>query len=100
MTSRRDKEVEYMKSREKRVEDYEEQLQHLRVQGSEEYNQVKIKLETDVQVGLQKNQIMKIECNEGCITLLVPYMDVQSEPDLNDLHIKPKGVLGCLGFSG
>jgi len=39
-----------MKSREKRVEDYEQQLQHLRVQDSEEYNQVKIKLETDVQV--------------------------------------------------
>ena len=43
--------IEYMKAREKRVEDYEGQLQHLRVQDAEEYNMVKIKLETDVQVG-------------------------------------------------
>ena len=39
-----------MKQRERRVEDYEQQLQHLRVQDAEEYNMVKIKLETDVQV--------------------------------------------------
>lgn len=50
MKHRRDKEVEYMKNREKRVEDYENQLQHLRVQDAEEYNMVKIRLETDVQV--------------------------------------------------
>ena len=50
MQMRRDKEVDFMKSREKRVDDYEQQLQHLRVQDAEEYNQVKIKLETDVQV--------------------------------------------------
>lgn len=46
------KQVEYMESRRKRVEDYENQLQTLRVQDAEEYNMVKIKLETDVQVGL------------------------------------------------
>lgn len=40
-----------MESRRKRVEDYENQLQTLRVQDAEEYNMVKIKLETDVQVG-------------------------------------------------
>ena len=50
MKHRRDKEVDYMKNREKRVEDYENQLQHLRVQDAEEYNMVKIRLETDVQV--------------------------------------------------
>ena len=50
MQSRRDKELEYMKAREKRVEDYENQLQQLRIQDAEEYNTVKIKLETDVQV--------------------------------------------------
>ena len=42
--------VEYMESRRKRVEDHENQLQTLRVQDAEEYNMVKIKLETDVQV--------------------------------------------------
>ena len=40
-----------MESRRKRVEDHENQLQTLRVQDAEEYNMVKIKLETDVQVG-------------------------------------------------
>ena len=50
MAQRAEKEVEYMKAREKRVEDYEQQLQQLRIQDAEEYNTVKIKLETDVQV--------------------------------------------------
>ncbi len=40
-----------MTLREKRVEDFESQLQTLRIQDAEEYNMVKIKLETDVQVG-------------------------------------------------
>ena len=43
--------MEYVDSRRKRVEDHENQLQTLRVQDAEEYNMVKIKLETDVQVG-------------------------------------------------
>lgn len=51
MDGRKDQELDYMKQREKRVEEYEQQLQHLRVQDAEEYNMVKIKLETDVQVG-------------------------------------------------
>lgn len=59
MQMRRDKEVDFMKSREKRVDDYEQQLQHLRVQDAEEYNQVKIKLETDVQILQQQLQQMK-----------------------------------------
>ena len=56
MLARRDKELEYMRAREKRVDDYEQQLQHLRLQDSEEYNQVKIKLETDVQVSTREYQ--------------------------------------------
>ena len=39
-----------MESRQRRVDDFENQLQNLRVQDAEEYNMVKIKLETDVQV--------------------------------------------------
>ena len=50
--------VEFMKEREKRVEDYEKQLQHLRVQDAEEYNMVKIKLETDVQVRTWDDAVM------------------------------------------
>ena len=46
-----------MELREKRVDDFEGQLQSLRVQDAEEYNMVKIKLETDVQVSsLFENQ--------------------------------------------
>ena len=47
---RRQKEQEYLELRLKHVENYEEQLNTLRVQDAEEYNMVKIKLETDVQV--------------------------------------------------
>jgi dynein regulatory complex protein 1 len=50
MALRGEKEDEYVKVRLKRVEEYEQQLQHLRVQDAEEYNMVKIRLETDVQV--------------------------------------------------
>lgn len=48
-----------MESRRKRVEDYENQLQTLRIQDAEEYNMVKIKLETDVQVNKTSQQLAK-----------------------------------------
>ncbi|KAK2171357.1 hypothetical protein NP493_1066g02024 [Ridgeia piscesae] len=57
--SRLDKELDYLSTREKRVDDYEDQLRHLRVQDAEEYNMVKIKLETDVQILQQQLQQMK-----------------------------------------
>ena len=50
MLERQQKEADYMTAREQRVEEYEQQLQEMRIQDAEEYNQVKIKLETDVQV--------------------------------------------------
>lgn len=56
---RKAKEIEYMHSREKRVEEFDEQLQALRVQDAEEYNMVKIKLEYDVQILEQNLQQMK-----------------------------------------
>ncbi|XP_030830868.1 dynein regulatory complex protein 1 [Strongylocentrotus purpuratus] len=59
MGGRRDQELDYMHQREKRVEEYEQQIQHLRIQDAEEYNMVKIKLETDVQVLEQQLQQMK-----------------------------------------
>lgn len=45
-----------MEERSNRIEDNFEQLEVLRVQDSEEYNLVKIKLETDVQVLEQQLQ--------------------------------------------
>ena len=54
LKDRRQKEIDYMKRREEQVEDYEQQLHQVRVQDAEEYNQIKVKLETDVQVSLFK----------------------------------------------
>lgn len=45
-----------MNERAERIEDYVKQLELLRVNDSEEYNLVKIKLETDVQVLEQQLQ--------------------------------------------
>ncbi|XP_076456963.1 dynein regulatory complex protein 1-like [Babylonia areolata] len=59
MALRGEKEEEYMSARLKRVDEYEQQLQHLRVQDAEEYNMVKIRLETDVQILEQQLQQMR-----------------------------------------
>ncbi|CAD5115929.1 DgyrCDS4859 [Dimorphilus gyrociliatus] len=59
MKCRRDKEEEYLKSREKRVEDHEKQLRHKRIADAEEYNKVKIQLETDVQNAEQQLQQLR-----------------------------------------
>ncbi|KAK7091693.1 dynein regulatory complex protein 1-like [Littorina saxatilis] len=59
MTLRVEKEEEWVNARLKRVDEYEQQLQHLRVQDTEEYNMVKIRLETDVQILEQQLQQMR-----------------------------------------
>ena len=59
MGDRQEKENDFMESREKRVEDYEKQIQLLRVQDAEEYNNVKRKLESDVTILEQQLQQMK-----------------------------------------
>jgi dynein regulatory complex protein 1 len=59
MEGRRDKEKDSMVAREQRVEDFDKQLQHLRTQDAEEYNMVKIKLETNVQILEQQLQQMR-----------------------------------------
>ncbi|KND01052.1 uncharacterized protein SPPG_04144 [Spizellomyces punctatus DAOM BR117] len=52
-------EAKYMEERGNRVEDHVQQLEALRVHDAEEYNLVKIKLETDVQVLEQQLQQMR-----------------------------------------
>ncbi|CAK8681370.1 dynein regulatory complex protein 1-like [Clavelina lepadiformis] len=59
MGQRGEREEEYLKSRFKRVDDHELQLDTLRTNDTEEYNMVKIKLETDVQILEQQLQQMK-----------------------------------------
>ncbi|XP_047638424.1 dynein regulatory complex protein 1 [Phacochoerus africanus] len=53
------KELEYLMSRIKKVEDYEQQLNRQRIWDCEEYNVIKIKLEQDVQILEQQLQQMK-----------------------------------------
>ncbi|KAM9316350.1 dynein regulatory complex protein 1 [Gastrophryne carolinensis] len=59
MQDRRDNELESLVNRMKKVEEYERQLNQLRVQDGEEYNMIKIKLETDVQILQQQLQQIK-----------------------------------------
>ena len=54
MQERKHKEVAFMEERFKRVDKNENEINALRVKDAEEYNEVKIKLETDVQVNLIK----------------------------------------------
>ena len=53
MEERRTKEVAFLEERFKRVEKNENELHMLRVKDAEEYNEMKVKLETDVQVRKQ-----------------------------------------------
>ena len=50
LTLVQDKECDYQVSRQDRIDDYSNRLGCLRIQNAEEYNIVKIKMETDVQV--------------------------------------------------
>ncbi|XP_067840470.1 dynein regulatory complex protein 1 [Heptranchias perlo] len=59
MQTRRDKEIEYLVTRMEKVEEYENQLQQLRIQDAEEYSMIKIKLETDVEILEQQLEQMK-----------------------------------------
>ncbi|XP_059837733.1 dynein regulatory complex protein 1 [Hypanus sabinus] len=59
MQIRKDKEVEYFVVRMEKAEEYENQLQQLRVQDAEEYNMIKMKLQTDVEVLQQQLEQMK-----------------------------------------
>ncbi|KAJ3238887.1 hypothetical protein HDU78_003297 [Chytriomyces hyalinus] len=56
---RRSSEGKYLEDRAERIEDHVKQLEALRVRDAEEYNLVKIKLETDVQVLEQQLQQMR-----------------------------------------
>jgi hypothetical protein len=56
MEERRNKEILFLEARFKRVEENEKQLHILRVKDSEEYNEMKVKLETDVQVRVKDGQ--------------------------------------------
>ena len=60
MTERKTKEVAFLEERFKRVEKNERELHALRVRDAEEYNETKVKLETDVQVCSNKKVIARV----------------------------------------
>lgn len=59
VAKRQDEEQSYLTLREQRIEENEAQLQHLRQRNMEEFNKIKIKLETDIQVLQQQIEQMK-----------------------------------------
>lgn len=59
MEERKTKEIAFLEERFKRVERNENELNMLRVKDSEEYNEIKIKLENDLQILEQRLQQMK-----------------------------------------
>ncbi|XP_075263922.1 dynein regulatory complex protein 1-like [Convolutriloba macropyga] len=59
MKNKQDKEENYLENRQAKMEDNERVLQELRVKDAEDYNSVKIKMETDVQILEQQVQQMK-----------------------------------------
>ena len=56
---RRSQEAHFLARREERIDDNEAQIQHLRRRNMEDYNRIKIKLETDIQTLQQQIQQMK-----------------------------------------
>ncbi|XP_003387607.1 PREDICTED: dynein regulatory complex protein 1-like [Amphimedon queenslandica] len=57
--TRSEKESEYIEIREKRLEENEAKINHIRMRNAEELNEIKIKLETDIQHLQQQIQQMK-----------------------------------------
>lgn len=55
--------LEYLRARMRKVEEFEKQLNQLRVQDEEEYNSMKIQLENDVQV--QKRLVRAMRGGSG-----------------------------------
>ena len=56
---RRSQEAHFLARREERIDENEAQIQHLRRRNMEDYNRIKIKLETDIQTLQQQIQQMK-----------------------------------------
>ena len=84
---RRSKEVDYLETREKRMEENEAKIQHLRIQNAEEFNQVKIKLETDIQHLQQQIQQMKATFQLNAEKLEYNYQVLKKREEENILTI-------------
>ncbi|KAI9188999.1 hypothetical protein H9P43_000426 [Blastocladiella emersonii ATCC 22665] len=85
--SRKDSEMRYLEERSKRIQDNGDALEELRVQDAEEYNLVKIKLETDVQVLEQQLQQMKATYQLNTEKLEYNYQVLKKRDDENSITI-------------
>jgi dynein regulatory complex protein 1 len=66
LEDRRHKEIKYIEERSERIEDHNIQLENLRIHDSEEYNLIKIKLETDIQILEQQLQQASFPKLDAC----------------------------------
>lgn len=85
MEGRRQKEIDHMKSREKHVEDYENSIHDIRVKDSEEYNDIKISMETNVQTLEQQLQQMKATYQLNQEKLEYNYQVLRKREDENNI---------------
>lgn len=83
MEERRTKEVAFLEERFKRVERNENELHSLRVKDAEEYNEMKVKLETDVQILEQQLQQMKATYQLNQEKLAYNYQVLQKRDEEN-----------------
>ncbi len=83
MEERRTKEVAFLDERFKRVERNETELHNLRVRDAEEYNEMKVKLETDVQILEQQLQQMKATYQLNQEKLAYNYQVLQKRDEEN-----------------
>lgn len=80
---KRNKEVAFLDERFKRVERNENELHSLRVKDAEEYNEMKVKLETDVQILEQQLQQMKATYQLNQEKLAYNYQVLQKRDEEN-----------------
>ncbi|KAJ3351026.1 hypothetical protein GGF32_004486 [Allomyces javanicus] len=85
--SRKASEQRYLDERSRRVHDHADALDELRVQDAEEYNLVKIKLETDVQVLEQQLQQMKATYQLNTEKLEYNYQVLKKRDDENSITV-------------
>jgi len=83
MEEKRTKEVAFLNERFKRVERNENELHSLRVKDAEEYNEMKVKLETDVQILEQQLQQMKATYQLNQEKLAYNYQVLQKRDEEN-----------------
>jgi dynein regulatory complex protein 1 len=85
--TRKENEIRYLEERSNRVQDNCDALDEVRVQDAEEYNLVKIKLETDVQILEQQLQQMKATYQLNTEKLEYNFQVLKKRDDENSITV-------------